>query len=544
MKPSLLSVFALGSFFVLAGCSGGTAEEASVADNRIASVDRPLPEGAPLRMADHGDGTFTNPPLWGDFPDPSIIRVDNTFFFATTTFANVPALTILESKDLVNWQYTAHLIDRLEGDGAYDLEDGGAYRKGIFAPSLRYHEGTYYLAVTPVGLNTRIYYTDDIRGDWQYHELDREAFDPALFFDDDGTFYLATSLGYDGTVTLLVLSDDGSEVIKSDEIYYNEGAEGTKILKRNGYYYMFHSIPRRLGMTVSRARDFYGPWETVDQIDDTTGGHQGAIVDLPDGTDYGFVMVDAGAIGRMTNISPMHWVDDWPVWGTPDAPGQVPAKADKPIKGHKAEMPATSDDFAAEHLGLQWQWNHNPVRENWSLTERPGHLRLKPLAAEGFWTARNTLTQKSWGPFSRGEVKLDISSLTEGDHCGFGMIGKYSAYISVDGGDKGQHTLSMTVSEDTTDGQVLDRRAEGINAAANHLYLRTDMDFETDRGQAAYSFDAENWTVLGGDFPLAFDWQTGTFQGEQFAIFCYADGPSAGHLDVDAFQLSGRPPAP
>jgi len=165
------------------------------------------------------------------------------------------------------------------------------------------------------------------------HELDRAAFDPALFIDDDGKVYMATSIGSDGTITLLTLNDELTAVTSAQKIHYIKGAEGSKLIKREGWYYLFNAIPRRLGLTVSRARSLTGPWETRDQIDDKTGGHQGALVDLPGGGWYGFVMLDAGAIGRVTNISPIFWQDDWPVWGTPDAPGRVPATAAKPILG-------------------------------------------------------------------------------------------------------------------------------------------------------------------------------------------------------------------
>ncbi len=233
---------------------------------KIPSADAPLTEGTPLRVADNGDGTYTNSPIDADYPDPSIIRVGNIFYFATTTFVNVPGLTILESPDLVNWQLASHVVPVLDGRPQYDMQDGTLYRRGLYAPSLRYHGGTFWLAVTPVGQNTRIYYTDEVREPWQFHDLDREAFDPALVFGDDGTPYLATSEGRDGTVTLLTLNEHLSKVIAAREIFYNEGAEGSKIVRRGDYYFMFHSIPRRLGMTVSRATSLFGPWETKTRL--------------------------------------------------------------------------------------------------------------------------------------------------------------------------------------------------------------------------------------------------------------------------------------
>lgn len=484
------------------------------------------------------DGVYQNPPLYADFPDPDIIRVGENFYFATTTFANSPGLTILRSPDLLHWTYVSHVVPRLDGNVKFDLADGGAYRGGIFAPSLRHHNGIFYVAVTPVGQNTRIYSSKQIEGPWSMKTLDREAFDPALYFDTDGKGYIATSGGWDGTITLLTLNSDYSAVADARKIHYHKGAEGSKLVKRGDYYYLFNALPSKLALVVSRAKNLFGPWETRAQIDDTSGGHQGAIVDLPDGSWYGFVMVDAGAIGRMTNISPMFWVDDWPVWGTPDQPGRVPKTAAAPIPGKPAIQPATSDQFDAPRLGLQWQWNHNPDNARWSLSERPGFLRLRPTLATGFWSARNTLTQKGYGPRSRGEVILDVGKLLPGDVCGFGTLGKFNAHIAVTRAPGGGLVLGMNVIEDTKDGQKTEVRVADLPYAQSRIHLRTDMDFRSERGELAFSANGKSWQQLGGSFKLAYDWRTGTFQGPQYAVFCHSPQPSEGYIDVDEFRLT------
>ena len=478
---------------------------------------------------------YQNPPLVADFPDPDIIRVGERFYFATTTFANSPGLTILASDDLVNWQYASHVVPRLDGNPKFDLQNGGAYRGGVFAPSLRYHDGTFYVAVTPVGQNTRIYRSKDIKGPWAQTVLDREAFDPALFFDVDGKAYIATSGGWDGTITLLSLNADLSQIVDARKVHYYKGAEGSKLIKRGDYYYLFNALPSKLALVVSRSKSLLGPWETRSQIDDTTGGHQGALVDLPDGSWYGFVMLDAGAIGRTTNLSPVFWQDDWPVWGTPEAPGRVPKTAVMPIQGKRAMQPARSDDFGAPHLGLPWQWNHNPDNTRWSLSERPGYLRLRTTVANGFWHARNTLTQKGYGPRSRADVVLDVGHLKPDDVCGFGTLGKFSAHIAVGRTAKGQLNLGMQVAEDTTTGAKADIRAANMPFAGNRIHLRTEMDFRSDQGQLSYSGDGKAWTTLGGHFKLMFDWRTGTFQGPQYALFCFSPKASDGYIDVDSF---------
>lgn len=485
-------------------------------------------------QSDNGERTFTNPPLYADFPDPDIIRVGDDFYLVTTTFVNSPGVTMLHSKDLVNWEYVSHVVPRLDGDPRYDLKNGGAYRHGFFAASIRHCQGTFYVVVTPVGQNTRIYYSKDIHGPWKYHELNRAAFDPGFFIDDDGVGYIATSGGWDGHVTLLKLNANFSKVVDSYPMFYYPGIEGSHVVKRDGWYYVFNALPRKLALTCSRSTNLFGPYETIEQMSDRTGGHQGAIVDLPDGSDYGFIMKDCGAVGRMTYICPIFWTNHWPVWGTPDAPGKVPAVAHKPIQGKPICQPATSDDFSSATLGLQWQWNHNPDNLRWSLTERPGVLRLRPTQATNFWLARNTLTQKGQGPWSRGEVEFDLSHLRPGDVCGFGTLGKVNGHIAVHCVDVGKYSLSMNVMVDdgTNETRVAAEPFPGTN-----LFLRTDLDFVRNKGSCAYSPDERHWTPLGGEFDLAFDWRTGTFQGEQFAIFCYNPNPSDGFVDVDRFRF-------
>ncbi len=488
-------------------------------------------------QSDNGDGTFTNPPLFADYPDPDIIRVGDDFYFATTTFANSPGLTILHSLDLVNWEIVSHVIPRLDGREQYDLKNGSAYRAGVFAPSLRYHDGMFYIAVTSVNQNTRVYYSKNIRGPWQFHELDRPAFDPGLFIESDGTGYIATSGSWDGHVMLLKLNTDFSKIVEARGIFYYKGVEGSKVIKRGDWYYIFDALPAKLGLTCSRATNIFGPYETIESLDDRMGGHQGAIVDLPDGGWYGFVMKDCGAIGRMTCLSPIFWTNNWPLWGTPDAPGRVPATARKPIQGKPVCQPATSDDFGSPMLGLQWQWNHNPDNTRWSLTERPGFLRLRPTVATNFWLARNTLTQKGQGPWSRGVVKLDLRNLKPGTSCGFGTLGKVNGHIAVHCGDDGRMTLAMNV---IVDGGPSETRVTTGPMPAADIFLRTDLDFVRNRGTCSYSLDEKQWTTLGGEFNLAFDWRTGTFQGEQFAIFCFNPQPGDGFVDVDSFRFTDR----
>lgn len=495
---------------------------------------------------DQGDGTYANPPLWADYPDPDVIRVGEDFYFATTTFANSPGLRLLHSRDLVNWTIAGHVFPRLAGLPAFDLQGPGLYRRGLYAPSLRHHRGAFYLAVTPVGLNTRLCRAEQVQGPWACHELDRAAFDPALFFDTDGQAYIATSVGSDGTITLLTLSEDLRRVTDARRIHYIPGAEGSKLIRREGMYYLFNAIPRRLAMTVSRARSLQGPWETIDSIDTAhTGGHQGAIVDLADGRWWGFVMQDQPAIGRITNFSPIFWRDGWPIWGTPEAPGRVPARATKPVLGQPRAQPATSDDFSQPVLGLQWAWNHNPDDALWSLRERPGYLRLRAGPAVDFWHARNTLTQKGQGPYSRNEVALDLSRLAEGDQCGLGTLGKVNGQLAARREADGRLVLQWRriVDQGDREPQVV-QDGPRAQLPGPRVDLRLEMDFTRRQARLSWRAPEAAWQGLGDPFELVYDWRTGTFQGPQVALFCFHTGPGAGgHVDVDEFRFSDQPEA-
>ncbi|HTY85857.1 MAG TPA: glycoside hydrolase 43 family protein, partial [Candidatus Acidoferrum sp.] len=260
---------------------------------------------------------YVNPPLYADYPDPDIIRVGNDFYFSTTTFIDVPGLTILHSQDLVHWEIVTHLVPQLTGSPNYNITNGVQnYGNGVFASSLRYYNGTFYCAETQNGQSTRIYYSTNIAGPWQYHQLSVGAFDPGLYIETNGTGYIATAGGWQSNTTFLTLNSDFSQVIASTSITNGLGLEGSHVVRRGNYYYIFNAQPSTASLYVSRATNLFGPYTFMKSLDDGHGGHQGAIVDMPDGSDYGFVMKDSGTIGRMTYISPIFWTNDWPVWGT------------------------------------------------------------------------------------------------------------------------------------------------------------------------------------------------------------------------------------
>lgn len=494
-------------------------------------------------QSDNGDGTFTNPVLYADYPDPDIIRVGEDFYMVSTTFVDSPGITVLHSQDLVNWRILSHAAEVVDGPDSCSMIGGTAYRGGFWASSIRYYGGTFYIAVQPTFANGRIYYAANPAGPWNYYQLDRNIYDPGLFFDTDGTGYIICG---HGPQSIMTLNSACSAVVSQANNVIDSGGEGSHVVKRGNYYYLFNANPGvwPFQLRCSRATNIFGPWETGHIcLTAVTGGHQGAIVDIDDNDNwFGFVHQDSGAVGRMPRLGPVFWENDWPVFGTPGNRDVLASTYTKPIQGKPVLQPPTSDDFSSSTLGLQWQWNHNPDNTRWSLTERPGFLRLRPTQADSFWTARNTLTQKGQGPQSSGIVKLDISQLQDGDIAGFGTLGKVNGYIYVADSD-GKKTLGM----------VVDNRGVGTYTCASNvpfsgttLCLRTDLDFQTNQGNCSYSADGTNWTSLGGYFPLEFDIVYGTFQGEKYAVFCFNPHTpfSSGWVDVDSFDFFDTLPPP
>jgi xylan 1,4-beta-xylosidase len=480
-------------------------------------------------QSDNEDGTFKNPILYADYPDPSIIRVGNDFYLASSTFVNVPGLVILKSQDLVNWEIAGHCITLFTGNNAYNMQGGVKYGGGCFAPSIAYKNGTFYVVVTINGENTRIYYAKDVAGPWNYNQLSGSYFDPALFIEDDGTPYLAYGGAWQNQISMIQLNSSLSATTGSSRtIFSYNNVEGSHIAKHNGKYYLFNAVPAQR-LVCSRASNIWGPYgETTTLCTAGKGGHQGGIVDLPDGSYWGYLHQDDGAIGRPTRICPITWQNDWPMFGRPGHIGEVESTYTKPIQNKPVKVPAASDEFNGSTLGLQWMWNHNPDNSKWSLTGSA--LRLKATTASDFWHARNSLTQKGQGLTSSGTIKIDCSAMQPGDICGLGMLGDPRGYIAV---TKDPKRIIMS-EEDSV-------KATVNNITANILYFRIEMNFSNKQAKFYWKDDSRDWQQLGTSITMGFDWQYGTFQGEQYAIMNFNPSGSSGYMDVDWFRLNDVP---
>ncbi|MDR0982752.1 MAG: glycoside hydrolase 43 family protein [Culturomica sp.] len=497
--------------------------------------------------------TFRNPVIYADAPDMSVIRVGDDFYMISTTMHLMPGAPIMKSKDLVNWQIISYVFDQLTDTPNYDLKNGTVYGRGQWASSIRYHNGKFYVFFSPNDHPHKgyVYSATDPAGKWELVSRTPHFHDASLFFDDDGRVYI-----FYGTGLMTELKSDLSGV-KPDGVNMkiferdpteNGLLEGSQVIKHNGkYYLMMISWPRN-GIrreVCYRADKITGPYEKKVILEDafnTYGGvAQGNIVDAPDGRWYGMFFQDRDAVGRVPMLMPCRWVDGWPMLG--DEEGHVPLVMEKPIQGYPETPLVVSDDFNDSKLKLNWQWNHNPLNDSWSLSERSGYLRLKTnRIVDNLYAAPNTISQRMEGTACSGVVSMDISNMKDGDVAGFSAFNGDSGLLSVImEGNKKYLTMSTSVVELRDSDKAILKvdvvEKERVELTGNIIYLRIDADFSQHRDLATfyYSLDNRNWIKIGTDFKMKFDYKR-FFMGTRFAIFNYATKAKGGYVDIDFFN--------
>lgn len=492
-----------------------------------------------MTRSDNGNGTFTNPVIFADYPDPDIIRVEDDFYLASSSFTDVPGIPICHSRDLVNWRLIGHVYNRLpDTNPAYSMSNGQvAYRGGAWAPSLRHHDGKFYVAVNMPVEGFFLFVADRADGPYQAHWFEgMELYDPALFFDDDGRAYVFHGAG-DIFVSELA-SDLGSLAGRAHFLHssaFGQPLEGTHAYKRNGWYYLCHASRGYNGLeVVYRSRSLLGPYESrvvcADDMNYSGAGlHQGGFVELRGGETWFFMFQDRDYVGRVPVLQPVTWRDDWPIVGDSGNFGRAVVTGRKPSvvpQGETFKM-ERGDHFDHPELGLQWHWNHNPDDSRWSLSARAGWLRLNSGYASNLLHARNTLTQKIVGGGCAATVTLDSTALYSGDRAGLCVLGFPFAYLAVE--DNGGRRRVLMVN----DGNEI---AASETMAVETIQLRAEADAQ---GVARFSYSQDRGTTFArlGD-ELVMQFSVKSFLGNKFGLFCFNsdDQPAAlGYADFDNF---------
>ncbi len=492
-----------------------------------------------------------NPVIWADVPDMAMIRVGDNYYMSSTTMHLSPGLPIMKSSDLVNWRMVNYAYDTLDDVDDLNLNHGkSSYGKGSWASSLRYHDGTFY-ATTFSGTTgkTYVYSTRDIeRGPWKAVSFRPSLHDHSLFFDDDGRVYMLYGVG---NLRLVELTSDltGIKPGGLDEVVITDAgrvagatiglsAEGSQLFKVGGKYYLFNISWPRGGMRtviIHRADKITGPYEGRVALQDK-GVAQGGLIDTPQGQWYAYLFRDFGAVGRIPYLVPVTWEEGWPVLGVD---GKVPDSLDLPASQGLIPGIVDSDEFdrrpGEPALPLVWQWNHNPGSPLWSLTERPGFLRLTTGRVDAdLLSARNTLTQRTIGPQCSGATAVDSGNLKDGDLAGLALLQKNYGFVGV----KAEAGTRFVVMVSAQSGSPVEAQRVPLNQNAVFLKAECDFNNRADTARFFYSLDGQSWTSIGGELKMSYT--IPHFMGYRFALFNYAAETPGGSADFDFFRVSDQ----
>ena len=404
--------------------------------------------------------TIQNPILRGFHPDPSIIRVGEDYYIATSTFEWWPGVRLHHSRDLKNWEQIEYPLSRIS---QLDLRGVGA-SQGIWAPCLTYDQGTFYLVYTVVrSFYCNMYDTenylvtsDNIHGPWSEPvALNNFGFDPSLFHDEDGRKYMVSMVTdhrvpkkYAGRLVLQeydpekkAMTGPVRDIYRGEKIFL----EGPHIYKRQGWYYLFAAdtgTGEGHGQSVLRSRDIWGPYEMLkenhgEQREEneafsilTSRHHEdillqksghGDLVETPGGEWYMVHLcgrafadrnpADAGRfpnsrrymMGRETAIQKILWREDgWPVLEaggtTPQNEVPVPKEVSEEVLCRReAASPLVRDDFEEKALSLDYQSLRIPMDEHYlSLSARPGWLRMYGRSGLSSRFSQTLIARRMW----------------------------------------------------------------------------------------------------------------------------------------------------
>ncbi|PYS84129.1 MAG: glycoside hydrolase [Acidobacteria bacterium] len=527
------------------------------------AAQTPSPSAGPVSkvwVADKGDGTYKNPVIHADYSDPDAVRVGDDFYMTASSFNAAPGLPVLHSKDLVNWTIIGHVFRR---QPPYDVFNKPQHGGGVWAPSIRYHDGEFYIFYPDPDRGIYMVKARDAAGPWSEPLLIKEARgweDPCPLWDADGNAYLVSAMvaSRSGVKSILVvsrMSADGARLLDDGVLVFdghdrNPTVEGPKFYKRGGYYYIFAPAGgvETGWQLVLRSKNIYGPYEArvalAQGATAVNGPHQGAWVETQTGESWFIHFQDRGPYGRVVHLQPMRWVNDWPVIGSDadgDGTGEPVLTYKKPNVGRTWPVvtPPDSDEFDENGLGPQWQWQANP-QPNWAFPAGGlGFLRLfnVPLPEDfrNFWDVPNLLLQKFPAPEFTVTTRVTFTPRADDEETGLIVMGQDYAYLAVKKKPEGL-SISQTICKDA-ESHAKGREGAGVALKGNTFYLRVKVS-QNAVCDFSYSTDGTNFSPVGEPFKA----RQGKWVGAKVGLFATGTGKAReyGYADFDWFRVSAE----
>jgi len=510
---------------------------------------------------DNGDGTYTNPVLYTDYSDPDVCAVGEDYYLTASSFNCIPGLPILHSKDLVNWTIIGYALQEQEPKEVFDKP---AHGKGVWAPSIRYHNEEFYIYWGDPDYGIMMVKTKDPAGVWEKPVCvipGKGMIDPCPLWDSDGRCYLVNGwansrAGFNSVLTVRELSKDGTKAIGLPKIVFDGGqvnhtSEGPKFYQHDGYYWiMCPAGGVEMGWQLAmRSKSPYGPYEWKRVMwqgkTDINGPHQGAWLHTKYNEDWFLHFNDKGAHGRVVYLQPVDWSSGWPMMGNN---GEPYSKYRKPITSSKVIVnPQESDEFNDGILGKQWQWHAN-YHQFYGMPTADGVMRLYtydlPTDFKSLWDVPNLLLQKPTAPRFTATAKVCFASKEDSQYGGMVMMGRdYSALVlyrqgdsfqlqrhTAMGADEGQKEVQQTLATL----QPTDRDTIPYSPAIYiNIYLRVTV--KDGLCTFSYSLDGKRFREAGEAFKMRQGkWISAKFG---FVAECLERKSSRGWLDVDWIRI-------
>ena len=404
---------------------------------------------------DNGDGTYNNPVINADYSDPDVCvgPSGEDYYMTASSFQCTPGLPILHSRDLVNWEIVGYALKSLyEGDCKltehYNKVQHG---NGVWAPSIRYHQGEYYIYWGDPDHGVYMVKTKDPAGEWEKPVCvirGKGYIDTTPLWDEDGRCYLVNGWAnsrskFASVLTVREMSADGTRAIGQPVIVFdgngteNRTCEGPKFYKRDGWYWIMcpaGGVPEGFQLAM-RSKSPYGPYEAKKVLQQgktaINGPHQGAWVHTKYGEDWFLHFQDKEAYGRVMHLNPVDWTTGWPVMGRK---GEPVATYKKPKASSTVVVnPVESDEFNAPTIGRQWQWQAN-YDEKFGVPTAFGTMRIYTHKLDtdwkNLWPVPNMLLQKTPADEFTVTAKLRFTSKADGQMGGIIMMGhNYQALV-------------------------------------------------------------------------------------------------------------------